>query len=217
MAVNSTSARVRKVAVRLFATKGFHGVGIRELAQAANLSSASLYHYMGTKETLLADIMRECLERLLSAAQLAIADVDDPVERVGRLVSLHVLAHAVQAAETAVVDNEVRSLSPAARRSVVALRDDYEALWAEAITDGCRTGIFHSDDQGVSRRALLEMCSGVARWYSPKGPLPLPALATQYTGLALRALGAQPTTPDLARCAAIVSEVWGVRVVTAAG
>ncbi|MGH3449419.1 MAG: TetR/AcrR family transcriptional regulator [Haloechinothrix sp.] len=209
MAVNTTGTRVRAVAVALFADKGFHGVGIRELAQAAELSSASLYHYMGTKEALLADIMRDCLQRLLSAARLATADVDDPVETLGRLVALHVLAHAVQAEETAVVDNEVRSLSATTRRSVVALRDDYEQLWALAIADGCRAGTFHSADQGVSRRALLEMCSGVARWYSPKGPLPLDALAEQYAALALRALGAAPARPDLAHCAAIVTDTWG--------
>lgn len=217
MAVNSTDARVRKAAVRLFAKKGFHGVGIRELAQAAKLSSASLYHYMGTKEALLADIMRDCLERLLAAARLATADADGPVEKLSRLVALHVITHAVQAAETAVVDNEVRSLSPAARRSVVALRDDYEQQWADVIADGCRAGLFRADDEGVARRALLEMCSGVARWYSPQGPLPLDALARQYASLALSALGAEPVAFDLARCTLVVAEAWGVRVAPAAG
>ena len=54
---------------KLFATKGFHGTGIRDLAQEADLSSASLYHYMGTKEDLLAEIMHTALNRLLDAAQ----------------------------------------------------------------------------------------------------------------------------------------------------
>lgn len=214
MAVNATHARVRKAAVRLFATKGFHGVGIRELAQAAKLSSASLYHYMGTKEELLADIMWDALERLLSAAMLATTDVQDPQEKVGRLVALHVIAHAVQAKETVVVDNELRSLSPKLRRRVVAQRDAYERLWADAIADDHAAGVFVDDKDGVIRRALLEMCSGVARWYSPRGAVPLHELGARYATLALRALGAgqNPPEPDLERCRTIVSYTWGTKV-----
>lgn len=205
-------ARVRAAAVRLFAARGFHGVGIRELAQAAGLTSASLYHYMGTKEDLLAAIMRDCLGRLLDGARRALESSGDPVTGLARLVAVHVFAHAVQRSETAVVDNEVRALSTPARRAVVALRDDYEQLWAEVIGAGCRAGVFHADDEAVTRRALLEMCSGVARWYSPRGPIDLYALARQYTGLALRALAAEAVDVDLAPCAEIVTDLWGVRL-----
>jgi len=204
--------RVRRAAVKLFATKGFHGTGIRDLAGEARLSSASLYHYMGTKEQLLAEIMTECLDHLLSGARLAVEEVDDPRERLGRLVALHVITHAVQPQETQVVDNEVRALSPETRRSVVELRDEYERLWADIIDEGVRAGMFRTGGVSVTRMALLEMCSGVARWYSPRGPLSLDQLAGQYAELAMRALGcADPGPgPDLAHCRAVVSEVWGV-------
>ncbi|MDV6014329.1 TetR/AcrR family transcriptional regulator [Haloechinothrix sp. LS1_15] len=210
MAVSSTNARIHRAAIGLFASKGFHGVGIRELAQHAELSSASLYHYMGTKEALLAEIMRDCLSRLVTAARRATAGVIDPVERVGRLVALHVLAHAVRAEETAVVDNEVNSLSPQLRESIVAMRDDYERLWADAIADGGQSGSLHHDPHGVARRGLLEMCSGVARWYSVDGPMSLDELARRYAVLALRALGVtDPPAPDVDACRAVVAEIWG--------
>jgi AcrR family transcriptional regulator len=206
--------RVRLAAVKLFAGKGFHGTSIRDLAHAAKLSSASLYHYMGTKEELLADIMRESLERLLSAAALATARVSDPRARLEKLVALHVITHAVRPDETRVVDNEVHSLSPAAKRIVVKLRDDYELLWAETIDRGVASGAFHTDQPAVTRLALLEMCSGVARWYSPRGPLTLEQLATHYAQLAMRVLGCPDVgeQPDLAHCRAVVSQVWGVPI-----
>jgi AcrR family transcriptional regulator len=206
--------RVRAAAVKLFAGKGFHGTGIRDLAQAAKLSSASLYHYMGTKEELLADIMRQSLERLLEAAALAAGGVTDPRLRLGNLVALHVITHAVQPDETRVVDNEVRALSPAARRTIVKLRDDYELLWAEAIDAGIAAGSFHTGQPAVTRLALLEMCSGVARWYSPGGPLTLDQLATHFAELAMRALRCVDVgeQPDLKRCREVVSQVWKVRI-----
>ncbi|MFC4002842.1 TetR/AcrR family transcriptional regulator [Prauserella oleivorans] len=187
--------RVRRAAVKLFATKGFHGTGIRDLAQAAKLSSASLYHYMGTKEQLLAEIMLDCLQRLLDAAARELDGVDDPVERIGRLVTLHVTTHARQPNETRVVDNHVDVLSPRARRAVVDVRDTYEQLWSDAIDDGLRSGVFATTQPAATRIALLEMCNGVARWYSPRGPLTLEQLAAHYVQLAHRALG----VPDMRR------------------
>jgi AcrR family transcriptional regulator len=213
MAVTSRE-RVRAAAVKLFASKGFHGTGIRDLAQEAELSSASLYHYMGTKEDLLAEIMHTALNRLLDAAREATAGSADPVHRLRTLVALHVLAHAVGPAETRVVDNEVDVLSPAAREPVVALRDAYEHLWAAAIEEGVAAGVFHTEHPAVTRLALLEMCSGVARWYSPRGPLALDELAEHYAELVSRALGctSSPGVADLRRCREIVAKEWGMSV-----
>lgn len=210
----NTRDRVRSAAVKLFASKGFHGTGIRDLAQEAELSSASLYHYMGTKEDLLVDIMRTALERLIGAAREAIAGSADPVRRMSALVAVHVLAHAVGPAETRVVDNEVDALTPAARAPVVALRDDYERLWATAIEDGIAAGVFHTTHPVPTRLALLEMCSGVARWYSPAGPLTLEQLAGHYAELVLRALGcaAAGAVDNMRHCREIVAKEWGVSV-----
>ncbi|WUL56453.1 TetR/AcrR family transcriptional regulator [Amycolatopsis sp. NBC_00348] len=210
----SSRDRVRAAAVKLFANKGFHGTGIRDLAQEAELSSASLYHYMGTKEDLLAEIMHTALTRLLDAAREATAGSPDPVHRLRTLVALHVLAHAVGPAETRVVDNEVDVLSPAAREPVVALRDGYERLWAAAIDEGVAAGVFHTEHPAVTRLALLEMCSGVARWYSPRGPLALDQLAEHYAELASRALGctSAPGVSNLARCREIIAKEWGLSV-----
>ncbi|MFE0021387.1 TetR/AcrR family transcriptional regulator [Amycolatopsis sp. NPDC059021] len=206
--------RVRAAAVKLFAAKGFHGTGIRDLAQEAELSSASLYHYMGTKEDLLADIMTTALRRLLDTARHAVAEVTDPVARMRTLVALHVLAHAILPAETRVVDNELDVLSEGPRDQVVRLRDDYEKLWSDTIEEGVAAGVFHTAHPAVTRLALLEMCNGVARWYSPRGPLALDQLAAHYAELALRALGCDcpAGVSELRREREMVAKVWGVPV-----
>ncbi len=187
-----TGERVRSAALELFAERGFHGTGIRQLAEHAGLSSATLYHYMGTKEDLLVELMRASLERLVDAAGAVLDQHDDATARLTALVRLHVTSHAERPLETRVVDDEVHALSPARRAEVVALRDDYEAAWQQVIDQGVREGAFTVESAGVARRALLEMCSGVARWFDPAGATPRPALAEQYAVLALRLLGAAP-------------------------
>lgn len=193
----TTARRVRQAAIELFATRGFHGTGIRDLAEAAGLSSATLYHYMGTKEDLLVSIMRTSLERLVTAAKQVTSDVPDPLDRVSRLVALHVLTHASQQLETRVVDGEIRALSDARRSEIIALRDEYEAFWQSAIDDGCSRGSLRPSSRRVARLALLEMCSGISRWYSPDGPFTLDDLAGRYVEMALGLLGATDPLPKL--------------------
>src|SRR5699024_3013660 len=130
------SVRVRNAAIALFADRGFHGTGIRDLAGAAGMSSASLYHHMTTKEELLAEIMTTALGRLGAAARIVTGDVTDPADRLGRLVALHVLTHAVRPEETRVVDNEVTALALDIPKTIVNLRDDYDWLFARDITAG---------------------------------------------------------------------------------
>jgi AcrR family transcriptional regulator len=209
--VDSSRERVRRAAVTLFATRGFHGTGIRDLAQAAGLSSASLYHYMGTKEDLLAGIMRDALGRLVAAAREVTGNAGEPGQRLSRLVALHVLTHAVRPDETRVVDNEVRALSTRTRQPVIELRDAYERIWAEVIEQGVANQAFHTPHPTATRLALLEMCNGVARWYSPRGELTLDALAGHHARLALRVVGCpDPAPEEFPECHRVVSRFWDV-------
>ncbi|MFF9479485.1 TetR/AcrR family transcriptional regulator [Streptomyces sp. NPDC014733] len=208
--------QVWDAAIRLFAAKGFHGVGIRELAEGAGMSSATLYHYMGTKEELLAAIMRASLDRLNDAAGRVTADAADPQAQIVRLVHVHVLTHALRPEETAVVDNELEALGPERRTAMVALRDAYEDHWRRAIANGCASGLFTVPDRTFARMALLEMCSGVAKWYSPDGSIALDGVATAHARLALQLLGVpahtmpRPEPAEIQAARALVEEIWQV-------
>jgi AcrR family transcriptional regulator len=202
--------RIQAAALALFAERGFHGTGIRDLAERAGLSSATLYHYMGTKEDLLVRIMRQSLERLLAAGRQL--DGPPPARVVG-LVHIHVLTHATWQLETQVVDGEMRALSPPRHREIVDLRDAYETLWQQAIDDGCADGVFGVVNSRVARLALLEMCSGVARWYQPQGSIPLEELALRYGEMALGLLGAQPlpeasAVASVRRADELITAIW---------
>jgi AcrR family transcriptional regulator len=203
--------RVRAAAVALFAVKGFHGTGIRELADAAGLSSATLYHYIGTKEDLLVDIMQTSLDRLLTAAGQVLTESPSPVAAMNGLVQTHVVAHALRQAETVVVDTELRALSPERRRPIVALRDEYEDLWESVIEKGQASGSFQVPDASVARLALLQMCSGVANWYASGGRHTLAEIAEMHARLCLAMLGAgpEPGLPAAGHYIRLVAGVWG--------
>lgn len=218
---DGTQRQVWDAAVRLFAAQGFHGTGIRELADAAGLSSATLYHYMGTKEDLLFSIMKTCLDRLISGAERVSADAPSPQAVIARLVHVHVLAHALHRDETTVGDNEIAALGPEHRAEVVRLRDRYEDFWRVAVTVGCSKGTFAVPDRRMARIALIEMCSGVAAWYSPAGSDDLDTIAAAHARLALQLLGMTPgrmnrtPLPAASEIHALVEEIWRISLPSA--
>ncbi|WP_248783834.1 TetR/AcrR family transcriptional regulator [Actinoalloteichus caeruleus] len=202
--------RIRAAAVRLWSERGFHGVGIRELAEEAGLSSASLYHYMGTKEDLLADVMSRGLRRLVLAAERVTQQRAGAGPRMNALVQLHVLTHALRPRETRVVDGELRALSGDRRGGVMSLRDEYESYWRTTIDEGRASGAFRVEAPGMARLALLEMCTGVARWYDPGGPMALSEVALGHAQLASRVLGAEELelVDEVDWCRGLVGEIW---------
>ncbi|MEU4576283.1 TetR/AcrR family transcriptional regulator [Nonomuraea sp. ATR24] len=188
-------AEIQQVAVSLFAQKGYAATGIRELGRAAGITSATLYHYAGSKEEILTGIMRACLEELLRSAREAVGGSADPAVRLARLVRVHVGLCALNPLTAKVTDQEIRALTADDHRLLVGLRDDYESIFAGVIEDGMSTGVFRLADQRVARLALLEMCNGVANWYRPDGRLGVAELQDQFVELACRLMGAPARRP----------------------
>src|SRR5438477_13206305 len=77
---------ILRAAAQIFRNRGFAAAGMREIAVAADLSPANLYHYFRGKEELLYFCQDRALDRLL-------ATLEDVAARVGPLAGrLHALA-----------------------------------------------------------------------------------------------------------------------------
>lgn len=193
---------MRRAALRLFYANGFEATGIRKIAEQAGITVASLYHYVGTKEDLLEQMMLESMTELLTPAQALAETVSEPGERIADLVALHVQRHAQYRQLCRVGDTELRSLSPRRRARVMALRDAYQAIWEDAIASGIESGAVTVPDVKLATLALLQMCTGVAHWYKPKGRLSLDEISATFVTMARALLtggerqdGSPPASP----------------------
>lgn len=186
-----TKQRIEQAALQLFAAKGFEATGIRELADRAGLSTSALYHYMGSKDELLVAFMVESMTELTRVTAAALAGAESPAAQLAALVRAHVGFHTLDAQRSLVSDDELRAVSDAAFTKVMQLRDGYERLWAETLERGQRTAEFSFTNARVTRLALLEMCNGVARWYSDRGPMSPVDIADSFADLALAMVGAR--------------------------
>ncbi|MDV7241707.1 MULTISPECIES: TetR/AcrR family transcriptional regulator [Rhodococcus] len=188
--------RVQRAAVTLFATKGFAATGIRELGAEAGINSATLYHYVGSKESLLALIIRSCLTELTEAGTSAMRASADPVVQLAGLVSSHVGITAVNQLTARVAEYEMRALTEANRAELQAMRDEYEMLFGQVLERGHRVGSFEIEDTTMCRLAILEMCTGVAHWYRPGGRLGLEEVQRYFVGAACRLIGVDRSELD---------------------
>lgn len=189
---------IQQAAVLLFAARGFAATGIREIGRELKLNSATLYHYTGSKEDLLVGIMRLTLENLSAMGQIAIKRSARPVEQLGYLVSAHVGLVALNPLTSKVIDHELRALSPENHVALLALRDEYETLWADVFARGLANGEFtKATDTKITRLAIIEMCNGVANWFHADGPLTIVEIQDRFVNLAGRMIGVDRLSEQL--------------------
>jgi AcrR family transcriptional regulator len=186
-----TRERILGVALRLFAERSYEATGVRSIAAAAGVTPAALYHYAASKEELLLALMERGLERLDAGARRALGELERPEERLAALAYLHVLSHGRRRLLHVVNDTELRALGGEHRARIGARRDAYEARWRGVLREGRLEGVFRVEDVRLAGFALLQMCTGVAQWYSPTGALPIEEISARFADMTLALVRAE--------------------------
>lgn len=185
--------QVQQAAVSLFAKQGFAATGIRELGAAAGINSATIYHYVGSKEDLLVSVMRDCLNEMIRSGSEALRASSEPAIQLAGLIAAHVGFTGTNQLTARVAEYEMRALSEANLPAMQGLRDEYEALFAQVLERGTRVGDFNTDDLAMARLAIMEMGTGVAHWFRPDGRLALGEVQQYFVNMAFRILATDAT------------------------
>src|ERR1700749_1931409 len=88
--------QVIRDAARVFAEHGYDQTTIQDLAQAIDLAAGGIYHYVGSKEQLLALICDQLMDPLLERAVELLEGAGEPADQLRALVRLgviHVIEH----------------------------------------------------------------------------------------------------------------------------
>jgi AcrR family transcriptional regulator len=80
----SSREKILEVAEALFAQRGFHGVGLREVADAAGLGKSSLFHHFRSKAQLYFEVLRQVLRRIDGRLAPVLAAPGSPAEKLDR-------------------------------------------------------------------------------------------------------------------------------------
>jgi AcrR family transcriptional regulator len=178
---------ILRAAARVFRRQGFAHTGMRDIAQAADLSPGNLYYYFRSKQELLYFCQDHSLDRMLAAARALGGGRLAPAERLRRVIRAH-LDCMLDELDGAAAHTEVDALPPALRVRIVAKRDRYERAVRRIVADGVRRRVFVPCDATLVSRALLGALNWTARWYRPDGPEPPAAVADAFAEYLVRGL-----------------------------
>jgi AcrR family transcriptional regulator len=159
------------------------------VANRVGLTVPALYYHHGSKEGMLVELLSGSVQHLHARIRMAVADAGpEPRAQFANFVECIVLFMANRR-ELAVLDAEMRALSPANRRAYAKVRKQIEDVLLSIVREGVACGAFvvaHPED---TVRALLGMLQAVAPWYDPHGILTPPQLADRYIEITLQTVG----------------------------
>ncbi|MFJ7202933.1 TetR/AcrR family transcriptional regulator [Streptomyces sp. NPDC098789] len=123
-------------AARLFAERGFHGVGVDEIGAAVGISGPGLYRHFAGKEAMLAELLVGISERLLTGGRHRVAEATgDPASVLASLIDGHIDFALDDRALITVHDRELDRLRDTDRKLVRQLQRQYVELWVEVVRE----------------------------------------------------------------------------------
>nr|BFD91297.1 hypothetical protein KitaXyl93_26570 [Kitasatospora sp. Xyl93] len=125
--------QIRREAARLFAARGFLGVGVDEIGKAVGISGPGLYRHFAGKDAMLADLLIGISERLLDEGRRRAGGGEGPVAALDALIGGHVDFALDDRDLITLHDRELLNLKEEDRRTVRRLQRGYVELWVDVV------------------------------------------------------------------------------------
>jgi AcrR family transcriptional regulator len=174
--------QILATAAELFAARGFHGVSVADLGTACGISGPALYKHFPSKDAVLAEMLVDISERLLTVGRERVAGAGDAAGAVRALVEWHVDFALRDKALIVVQDRDWSSLPADAREQVRSLQRAYVDLWANQL---------RRVDAGLpldTARAQAHAAFGLINSTPHSGKLPPEDMRALLVAMATRAL-----------------------------
>jgi len=176
-------------AADVFRRKGFHGAGMREIAEGLSMAPGALYYYFESKEDLLYACQMLSLKRLLRSGRAIAAGGEGAPSKLRRLVRAH-LGHILDALGGSFAHVEFHALPEPLLRKVVSKRDAYEGLIRRILRAGIAEGAFRETDEKLAALSLLGALNWTVVWWKPEGGRDLEAVASHIAETFLTGISA---------------------------
>lgn len=172
-------------AARLFASMGFRGASVADLAAACETSKSLFYHYYASKEDVLYAVMASHIDQLVEDVEKVMAEPGDPAQRLRSLLHAFMRHYVGAADRQKVLLNELGNLPPALRGTIVAKQ--------RMVIDAVQKLLVALDpalaaDPARARAQTMLLFGSINwthTWYDPAGPISPDALAEMALALVL--------------------------------
>ena len=158
-------------AAQLFASMGFKGASVSDLAAACETSKSLIYYYYPSKEDILNAVMSSHIDQLLADVEKVMEEDDTAPKRLCRLLHAF-MAHYVGAADRQkVLLNELNNL-PDENRAVIVRKQRMIIDVVQSLLVGIHPELSTDGPRARAQTMLLfGMINWTKTWFDPKGSL----------------------------------------------
>jgi TetR/AcrR family transcriptional regulator, cholesterol catabolism regulator len=173
---------------RLFARQGYHATGLNELCDANDLGKGALYHYIGSKEGLLAAIHDRVMDEVMRGADRVAEAGGSPSVQLAMLGDelLDVIHRYPD--HVWVFLHEFPALTGEHAATFRERRREYERRVEEVLRAGVESGDFRDLDPWLTARAWLGMHNYTYLWLRPGQRLTARDVAKPFAEIFIRGI-----------------------------
>jgi AcrR family transcriptional regulator len=173
---------------RVFAQRGYHATGIAELCEANDLGKGALYHYIGSKEELLAAIHDRVMDEVMRGADRVAEAGGSPTQQLTGLGDELLDVINGYPDHVWVFLHEFPALTGERADQFRLRRREYERRVEAVLQAGVDTGEFRDLDPRLTTLAWLGLHNYTYLWLKPGGSLTARDVAKPFSEIFMRGI-----------------------------
>jgi AcrR family transcriptional regulator len=174
-----------RAAADVFRQRGVEAATLLEVATSLGTDRATLYYYVGSKEELLQEIVRNALQDVLEAAETIKRSRASTPEKVKALIASMVQNYVENYPHMSIYVEDLGRIARQDSEWAVDVLDRtrrYEAVVHAVLAKGQRDGTLRDDvPVDLAALSLFGMINWMHRWYRPKSEFSADEIADSFT------------------------------------
>jgi AcrR family transcriptional regulator len=157
-----------RAAAKLFRDKGYDGASMRAIANAVGMQCGSPFYHFASKQDILVAVVEEGLRQGLEKTRAVVNPKLAADAQFRALVKVHLSIILEDGNDfIPVMLYNWRCLDDVHQRRLIATKDEYDAIWQEAV-NGLHQAGFLGGDTKFARLMVLGAMNFMVTWYKPR-------------------------------------------------
>jgi AcrR family transcriptional regulator len=182
------ASHIYRVAAEIMCQKGYEATSMNDIAEAAGLTKAGIYHYIRGKEELLFEIMNYAMDVVDQGIVAHASQVEDAEERLREIIERHARSVLEGVGALTIVLEEVTALTPAHRRAINARKRAYFEFIRGTLEQLEHEGKLREVSPTIAAFSLLGMILWISRWYRRDGSITTADALKDYVEIGMHAV-----------------------------
>ena len=179
------ASHVYRIAAEIMCQKGYEGTSMNDIAEAAGLTKAGIYHYIRGKEELLFEIMTYAMDNLDQRVIAPAQEIADAEQRLRKIVEGHTTSLLEGVGAITIILEETPALTAAHRRIIKVRKRAYFDFIRQTLQQLESEGKLRNVDLTTAAFSLLGMILWISRWYRREGKLSAERVLRDYIEIAM--------------------------------